>query len=357
MPTQCTLSSQPTEGVWSPLQRTFTPTSCIAHLPSPREASRCLRNKKLVFMGDSQARNFGLSVGSFLAGVSPADALTDRIHLGIVTSPAVARRWEDARPQRSGKNIISRMLNGSVNGGYTDAVDGWTVQVIPRSYSAHWTHFLNVTRNSDPNRTLVFASLGVHATTSRGTQQRWISDPIKYFVHGPYFQPFLDHHCAVSRSLVAPPLYWMTIAEQCTNLKSSRYSSQVFPISRANNGTVEAARKLGFPLLDWSAIFRDPQHTCFGNHSLSADGVHPREWVEHTKAQLLASYICAAESPRSAFRPEATTCSPCVWPELSISGHFGGGDIGWCHTSVSLYPPPTPTERAWTLEFSGFAQK
>ena len=90
MPTQCTLSSQPTEGVWSPLQRTFTPTSCIAHLPSPREASRCLRNKKLVFMGDSQARNFGLSMGSFLAGVSPADALTDRIHLGIVTSPAVA---------------------------------------------------------------------------------------------------------------------------------------------------------------------------------------------------------------------------------------------------------------------------
>ena len=62
---RCSLNHMPVGGVWDLGERRFTPRgqNCTMDADmSPAAASQCLRNRTLVFMGDSNIRDLGIAM-------------------------------------------------------------------------------------------------------------------------------------------------------------------------------------------------------------------------------------------------------------------------------------------------------
>ena len=325
----CTLAQQAKMGRWDLKQRTFTPVAgCRARLLTPDAASRCLKGRTLLFMGDSMIRNFGVGMASFLSGVAALNA--SRTHLSCADVENRHALWDAQRPERnrSGTGMLAHLLSPQ---GYTDTRDKWRIRVLHRSYHQYWPLFHALAENARPDD-LVFVSIGMHDTQRIRVQNNWRHNATRYFVHGEVFQPFLDHQCEAVRHPRGAPLIWMSANDQCGNLKPSRWANQVGAMQKANSAAAAASSSLRFPMLDWRGVLGNATLRCVGNESLSADGVHVREWVDHARAQLLASYLCAEDDTHgepiydpkgidrvmhSHFQPASDTCSPCKWPNAS----------------------------------------
>lgn len=303
-PRLCTLSNPPTRGTWDAATRTFSTLEhadgggCTLRQLDSASASRCLRNRTLIFMGDSNIRDLGVATASFLAGVAPELAEASKFDK---ESPFA---WAARYPERRDFfNTSASQQQPSLWGqGYTHPVHGWTVRVLHRSYHTAWQEFLNTTRHASPATTLAFVNLGSHASAAKSMRDKWHDDALArtHFLHGYVMQPFVDHYCqAHARSeqqhseakearselhqqqhstaalngtarAAAPHrerasdhragselparLVWMTHNHRCGEFLPSKYRVQVNPLAHANHAAVEVGHELHFPVLDWNFL-------------------------------------------------------------------------------------------------------
>ena len=269
-----------------------------------------------------------MATASLLAGC-PVNLAEDRSLGQPNWRPA---EWEGIHPARKG--IMQALLNESARnkktdgsrGSFTDAVHGWTVRAIhdvPRA--VHWPEIERLARGPPHAHDggVSFVQLSIHDTNPKvselGTDSlRWRTEPLESWTHGPVFQPYLDHWCAVQhdverrhRSLsgrpIPAPLVWVTANEQCRAKKPRKWRYQAELIRAANRASAEAAQQTGVPLLDWSHFHTNESETCKG----TTDGVHHRQWLEHVRAAIVISYLCDAQGeftppPRRLMRFNAT---------------------------------------------------
>ena len=315
---RCALTQLPTSGSWNVSARDFVVADgCTADVAlSPSDASRCMANKTLIFGGDSNIRDLGLSMMSFLSGMRPSEASDSKYHING-SEPISERVWSKARPHVRGA------FPAVFQQGYTDPTNGWTIRIVHGSYGQlSWPTWLALTRAYDAATTIVFVNTGIHGTTSTRLRQYWSTPNLaeRYLPGGFVLQPLIDHYCTAKRALVgsdgsgAPRpttparLVWMTHNEQCARLKAPKYQSQVKPLANANLAAAAVARQLRFPILDWAFLTsghgRKAQEGLVCD-DLATDGVHYKEWVEHVRAQLLASFLCQPTE-----EPDSATSSP-----------------------------------------------
>ena len=312
--------------------RTWVSPACALTLRPLPTLRKCLRGRTLTFIGDSVVRDFAMAIASHLAGV-PIEAAEER-SLGQPNWKPEA--WEGVHPARRG--IMRALLNESARnkktdgsrGVYTDGAHDWTVRAfhdVPRA--VHWggrAGIRHILRELRVRRDTAFVQLGIHDTNSRiselgSASTRWKAEPEERWVHGPVFQPYLDHWCERSAAggrvgggqHASPPLVWMTANEQCKEKKPRKWRYQAEIVRSINRASVAAAAAAGTPLLDYSRLWRNETERC----KATTDGVHSRQWVEHLKAAILLSYLCTeqghfrglgAESVSAPFNRTAARC-------------------------------------------------
>lgn len=296
---ECSWVNQPralAQGEWDFHAHSFSPSSCRLRPIEAAEAAECLRGRKLSFLGDSNIRDLGISVASFLSGVT-SEGAEEKILKDLKKTKA----FYTAHPVRSAfiKKLVSEQIRPNQTPSFTHPTANWTVEVdgMLFDFKSAWSRLKTLLREGRSAPDLAFVSLGVHSTYLDGQCAAcWESMPSTW-THGRTFQPFLDHLC--DRQLAAsaaeqdgvpfnwPAVAWMTSNSQCAQ-KKRRYREQSAQVWAANQATQRAAAALDVPLLDWTPTFFNHTEEC----AATGDGVHVLHWVDHVRAQLLLSYIC-----------------------------------------------------------------
>ena len=339
---------------------------------SPAAAGDCLRNRTLIFMGDSNTRDFGIAMASFLSGVTPElaeDFKFDKDRTWTYADALTQRRGFFGRKPTSSADARSHSRDPIYADGFVDPRHGWRVRVVQGYHHTVWPKFLNLTDSANPDDTILFVNLGVHAATSKSIQHQWGTEAkaAQHMTHGYVMQPFLDHYCrahlnaarggssggsaeaGLERAIPVPrserspaTLAWMTHNDQCYVKKKQIYWPQHWPLIHANQAARKAAADLRYPLLDWSFISRDNASVVC---ELSDDGVHYRQWVDHVRARLLSALLCrhGRARPPVANPPTATSSSPTLAERSSRESRPAAPAPSSSLQKVER-PPGTPTD-------------
>ena len=312
---------EPVRGSWDIDQRTFKPTSCRFRRLSVEHAAQCLSKRKLLFLGDSNIRNVGLALASYLVGHEMTNDTA---------------RFDRQKPTP----FDSQVLSGT---GFTDPQHNWTIRVVHRNYHQDWPELAGIIQ-SEPHDAL-FIEFGIHATANKWVSLNWMHGSEQLYLHSREgLQPFLDQQCRGARQgwpKSRLPI-WMTYNQQCIKKKAPQWRLQGLLVNQLNRVLVRAASKYRFPLLDWTQVFANETDNC----AASDDGVHYQQWTERVRASMLVSMLCSdsTQSPPR-FRPDAaaTTPSPfradiahCTACELPRVWSMGGPASGYRNYSIAV---------------------
>ena len=351
----CTFETQPTDGTWTGFPHpAFTPANCRIRELTPSLARRCLRNRTLAFVGDSQIRDLAMAVGSFLGGMNNASSAALHNMVGPSRTAARANQWESVHPGRRGLFYALRPKpprNGQIRTArYSSspddrAADGYTLLLNEDLYhSSLWPNILDeLTAGLSSTADVVFLGFGLHDTYLDPGKYaaKWPNQPMCW-THGRVFQPFLDLWCSKAaataaakrsthaasasaagvgrdrlhtnmtpvstRSTEHPLVAWVSMNEQCAEKKpNQRHRYQVFQSNAANEASRQAAATIGVPLLDLARSIRNRRHPGSDRACLTTgDGVHLLQWAGLLQARLLLSYLCVPDGNGVVrFRPPA----------------------------------------------------
>jgi hypothetical protein len=238
-----------------------------------------------------------------MSGVTPdlaEESQFDKDRLWAYADALPQRRgFFGGRPTSSAERIAattSHSWDPIYADGFVDQQHGWRIRVAQGYHHTSWPNFLKIARSANPDDTMLFVNLGLHAAAVKSVQHQWATEAsaAQHMTHGYVMQPFLDHYCrtqmvtatrppatqSTATPATRPPatLVWMTHNDQCYLKKKLIHWPQHWPILNANQAARKAAAALRFPLLDWGFLSRDNASVVC---SISDDGVHYKQWCAH----------------------------------------------------------------------------
>jgi hypothetical protein len=290
-------------GKW--VGHSFRPHNCMWRDISPFDARKCVGNRTLAFIGDSQIRDIATGVGLFLAGQIPAEATVDKFdkisaELGNFSSKIA--------------HFDSWKVNvGDHNGMYYPAPSvatekGWEWQVQAWMLYSH-DELLPIEEGYPNNPHLVLS--GQMAGLKENPYLRKVD--FAFWCHGlhdsgwwdqppyglNYYNNIVQHWQHVMEKEDVAPSVYVSMNPECkwklkgghTFISSPRHTDVQY--NMVENATLymnSIMREKRLPYWDAASVLRTEKRC---DHT--PDGVHSRGYVNVFRAKMLFSFLCDEE--------------------------------------------------------------
>jgi len=279
--------------------RTFIPVSkCPYRQFTSEQARKCLRNKTLLFTGDSQIRDLGVAVGLFLQGQGVHDSPDSKFDKksefiwNNCTKIPYFHSW--GRKNRRGVNDYNGYLFPKYEFAQSHPDWNWQIQVweIYCNEMIHTGALEDVLHNRmirENNETMKFRKIDLgfwnHGLHDWGW---WDSPP-----YGKNYYSTMVSQWIAMRNHVPTPVVWVSLNNNCRSLidniivGSQKADTQVKMIEEANWYTHKRLRAEKLPYWDAASVLRSPQRC-----NVSGDGVHVKMFVDIVRANILFNKLC-----------------------------------------------------------------
>jgi hypothetical protein len=272
-------------GHW--IGRYWHPSSCYYDDIKPEQARKCLGNRTLAFIGDSQNRDLAAGVARFLLGHDLSEATDDKFGypINLMTDGVMVPPFPSWNPNVPGYNaFVFPQPEVAAKHGFGWQVQSWNLY-RSNFQETHLTDVLNNTLLSNCSLLrpldLAFYSYGLHEF------HHYLSAP-------PYEYKFYIHvveRWARMRSTVVTPTVWVSMNNECKQLIArSNSQEQADIVEDINYYTNHQTLKEKLPYWDASAVLRTPSRC-----NVSGDGVHVKMFVDVMRAKMLFNHLCDHE--------------------------------------------------------------
>eukprot|EP01038_Epipyxis_sp_PR26KG_P005843 gene5843-8063_t len=275
-------------GTWK--GRYWYPYGCNYQDINPEQARKCIGNRTIAFIGDSQSRDIAVGVAYLLMGMTlekSSDKKFDK-NFDINTNATKIENfpfWSNNVPPHNYNGHLFPKENVKVANNWH-----WQIQI----WSLYCNNFLrnqieDITRtqkcqqhNNKINK-IDFAFWG-HGLHDWG----WFEKPPQ----GERFYNHIVHQWIVEREKSQFPIVWMGMNNNCMNLtvqniSPERSKSQYEMVEEGNRYANEKLLREKLPYWDTPAVLRT-QNRC----DKSADGVHTKMYVDLMRAKMLFNHLC-----------------------------------------------------------------
>jgi hypothetical protein len=275
-------------GSWT-AERYFRPTSCEYQDITSEQARKCLGDRSLGFIGDSQMRDLAVGVALFLLGKRIETSskfkvdhkLNNHMDANGTRMPDLTSFKNDSLPPGV-FNYLFPTRSVSKTKGYN-----WQVQYYALSRKKSMRDPLNdILNNQLTKQWPVLKPLHL-AFFSHGLQDYgwWNKEP-----YGEKFYSSMVADWAESLSKNKVPSVWVSLNSQCAELVKNKAGGKgkLPPMIDAVNSYVNAkAKKDKIPYWDAAAPLRTPSRC-----DLLDDGVHVKMFVDIMRAKMLFNHLC-----------------------------------------------------------------
>ena len=278
-------------GLWE--GRHWKPNGCRYRHITSEEARKCVGNRSLSFIGDSQIRDMGIGVALFLSGMTIAEGgehkFDKRSHIFDEYNHKCFGCSRYILPKRS--DVLLHKWNWQVqlyefyshehleevNDGVTNAI-----AVMRNNISCGY----NKTRVDVKPSSVVFWNHGMHDTG-------WYIRP----PHGEQYYEQIVGRWMRARSKATVPNVFVSANNQCLDMLNAigvgykfmelSLSLQVHMIEEAIYYSHKMLRKEHLPYWDASEVLRSPSRC-----HVTGDGLHVKMYVDLVRANMLFNKLC-----------------------------------------------------------------
>lgn len=276
-------------GEWNMFDKTFHPYGCDYEIVTPDQARKCLGNRTIAFIGDSQVRDLAVGVMLLLLGedeLSIDGKLDKQSHKisNISTFLGDVPFWNSN--QKCNGFYSPSVLDKRNRNGFDFQVQFWSLfdmSLVSRQLQ-------DILENRVYNDTvrpidISFVSYGLHNwgwwdnSEGRGNNSYGKT----------YNEKFVNHWLKI-QDKVKTPTVWMPMNNQCKEKLLYPFHDmniQFNMVEKANFYTNKRARIEKFPYWDSAAVLRT-SNRC----EISADGLHVNMWVDLFRARMLFHHLC-----------------------------------------------------------------
>lgn len=291
-------------GVWE--NRWWEPHNCTFHNITAESARKCLGNRTLAFVGDSQIRDLGMGVALFLMGEeldqAPDHKVDKRMEM-LMTNASIVGQYQHWEVNAAWNALVYPKQNSTTRKPI-EAQHEWQIQVWMLYSNTHIDRQVDdVITNNLKNKTsgldnpllhdvdLLFWSYGLH------DWGWWDTPPFGQ----KYYDCFVRRWKEIRQLPDAAPSVLVSLNPECVEkfpwaehsngiLNSDRFHTQAAMAEDANY-FVNARMKLeNLPYWDAGAPLRSP-YRC----NVSDDGLHVKMFVDIMRAKMLFHHLCTKD--------------------------------------------------------------
>lgn len=253
---------------------------------SQEQALKCLSNKTIAFIGDSQIRDIAMGLIFLAMGLQPhidinqkfdksnADYTHYFTFLGDVPS---WRRNQGRNGFYSPTKILQEIHRYQFQIQFWSLYNGMYMQL-------YLEDVLNDVAENDTlhNIDIAFVNHGIHNIGW------WDDSEGRVFgTYGETFYQKMFSQWSKIKDKVKVPSIWTSLNPNCENKLESQHKIQQIMADEANYYINQKTKKLKIPYWDSAAVLRG-SHRC----NISADGLHVKVWVEIMRAKMLLNHLC-----------------------------------------------------------------
>ncbi len=272
-------------GEWK--DRTWNPVGCHYRDVSVDNARKCMTNRTIACIGDSQIRDLCANLAQFLSGITVEQAENHQYRPEVQMFTVAdkfplleSRPGEVALDPRNHIVFPSQKIRDETN--YT-----WQVQIyFYVETPVIRDHVMDVLSN----RLVSSRGPGVpevkqidFALWNVGAHEP------KLFSEAPAGPKVYEHFVKQwlrYRNQTNIPTVWMSMNQRCEVKHHQQYKYQAELINDSNYYLHERLKREGLPYWDAASVQRTPD---FCSHT---DGVHVLQWVDVVRAQILLNHLC-----------------------------------------------------------------
>lgn len=273
-------------GDWT--DKVFKPVGCEFREVTAEQAQKCLKNKTIACIGDSQMFDFCAGFGMFMYGFDENDPdTTDYINNREYYMSHFLKNKRDKHDQlifslpepsiRDYNDFDWQVIMYSTNAANEeDRILQMAHEIMNNEYQQHIiTEGTNdVLRKHD----FVLYQYGLHF------KQFFNTTPYgeKFFDH--FVQPWID-----SRTSNSVPSVWTAMNGECRPLIDPRWrdSNQPDIVEEANYYVRKELARRNLPYFDTNIMLQSSQRC-----DISRDGLHVKMWSEIIRSRMLLNYLC-----------------------------------------------------------------
>jgi len=277
-------------GDWDLRARQFFPLGCHYEEITSEMARKCVGNKTLAFIGDSQVRDLAIGLAFLLSGVTALESPTEKFDYKHSLDTNGTKIEDFSFWQH---NVPGHNFNGYVfPQAHKAAAEGWSWQV----------QVWNLFRNEFIQSGQVDDVLSNKKLLDANPLLRPID--LAFWNHGlhdwgwwdkePYGEKFFDTMVTQwleARKKTTIPIVWVSMNDECAPKISfslnNRAAKQAEMVKKGNLYTNSRLQKEGLPYWDANAVLRTPV-LC----NISDDGVHVKMFVDLVRAKMLIHHLC-----------------------------------------------------------------
>jgi len=248
--------------------REFIPLDGKLRLLPSKKARKCLQNKTIAFIGDSQIRDLGFAMAEFLNGKQSWNGKDDKIHRNYYKQFEIKGEDFLTFPNENFPYVPHHSSSFRKE-------ENWEILLYHNfirdsNFDKMEEVFLNKYRNHD----LIFISFGVH-------QARVLEKDA--YEYKNFLFPLLKYWYHQEKDM--PPVVWLPQNPECAEILNPLYAEKQPKIMEmANNIANRLFRQK--PYLDIAHLVK------FQLCALSADGLHMKQWTDISRAKLILNEIC-----------------------------------------------------------------
>jgi len=253
-------------------------------------ARRCVGNKTIAFIGDSQTRDLAIGLAFLLSDVtareSPAEKFDYKHSLGTNgTKIEDFKFWKNNVPGHNFNGYIFPQPNRAKKEGWTWQVQVWNLFRNEFIQSGQVEDVLSNKKLVDANSLLRHIDLAFwgHGLHDWGW---WDKEPYGENFYNAMVKQWID-----VRGKTIIPTVWVSMNNECDHKISfslnNRAEKQATMVREANKYVNNRLLNEGLPYWDADAALRTPT-VC----NTSDDGVHVKMFVDIVRAKMLIHHLC-----------------------------------------------------------------
>jgi hypothetical protein len=270
--------------------RYWHPISCRYEDITPEQARKCLGNRTLAFIGDSQIRDTAVGVAFFLLGQKLEDSPSYKFdNKGDLTVNGTRipnfDSWKHNVPGHNYNGYVFPQPEVAAKEGYQWQVQIWNLFRIEfQAGQANQVLNNEMVSKFAPLRPidLAFYSYGLH-------DYGWFNEQ----PHGEKFYGQMIRRWKEIRMKASVPSVWVSMNSECRRLikySLSNMDLQAFMVEEVNWYLNQQLLKEKLPYWDATAVLRSPQRC-----NVSDDGVHVKMFVDIMRAKMLFNHLCDSD--------------------------------------------------------------
>eukprot|EP01035_Chromulina_nebulosa_P016983 gene16983-22480_t len=271
--------------------RYWKPYGCFYQDISSEQARKCLGNRTLAFIGDSQIRDLSVGVVHLLMGQSLKTASEDKFdYKGNLSSDGTRIEeipfWKNNVPPHNYNGYVFPKKELAEANGYQ-----WQIQ--------QWSLYANLFIDGQVNDILDNNKLIQHNPLLRPIDLAFWGHGLHdygWFNEPPYGKKFFDvivYRWINARTNSKVPSIWFSMNPECRGkltYKLSNMDLQHLIVEEGNYYTNQMLLEMNLPYWDAGAVLRTPQRC-----NVSNDGVHVKMYVDIMRAKMLFNHLCDSQ--------------------------------------------------------------